>query len=182
MSLLRKNLIVLIGFMGAGKSTVALALANKLGFETIDTDEEIVKQQQMPISKIFEIHSEKQFRKYETELIHRLLEKTNTIVSTGGGLPCSSHNIELLKDRALLIYLKLDAKILSNRLWNGRRQRPLIAHYDDIHDLESYVEQLLKERSPYYEMADIIIDASGSVEDTVDQIIEQWHSYQENPQ
>ena len=93
----KKN-IFLIGFMGAGKSTIARAIKQKLGYPVVEMDERIVKEQGMPISKIFETYGELYFRELETKLIQSLNQQEPTIVSCGGGVAMRQENVDCMRD------------------------------------------------------------------------------------
>ena len=92
----KKN-IFLIGFMGAGKSTIARAIKQKLGYPVVEMDERIVKEQGMPISKIFETYGELYFRELETKLIQSLNQQEPTIVSCGGGVAMRQENVDCMR-------------------------------------------------------------------------------------
>ena len=99
----KKN-IFLIGFMGAGKSTIARAIKQKLGYPVVEMDERIVKEQGMPISKIFETYGELYFRELETKLIQSLNQQEPTIVSCGGGVAMRQENVDCMRDGGKALY------------------------------------------------------------------------------
>ena len=151
--------IVLIGFMGSGKSTVGKALAKKLSMDYIDTDEYIEKKAGMAISEIFENKGEQEFRRIETEVLVEFKDKlSNTVLSTGGGMPLRDENSVLLNDIGKVFYLRVAENVLYDRLKNDK-ERPLLQCEDPF----ERICILLKERSPLYEKAcDIVIDNSGN--------------------
>jgi len=110
-----KNCIVLIGMMKSGKSTIGKQLAEKLGFQHIDTDAEIEKTTQMSISEIFEKKGEKYFRDIESEILCKFIKISNIVISTGGGIICDQTNREKIKKSAYGIWLFAEAKELANR-------------------------------------------------------------------
>lgn len=148
--------IVLIGYMGCGKSTVGRKAAKALGYTLLDTDTLIEKEEGMSISRLFEEKGEGYFRQKETEMIKRLIdEKKGNIIATGGGLPMTEGNPELLKKLGTVIYLKAENETLVKRLSNDR-VRPLLRNVN----LKEKVETMLKIRGPVYEAcADVILQA-----------------------
>lgn len=118
--------IVLMGFMGAGKTTIGKALAEKLSWDFIDTDAEIEKEQGRKISEIFETEGEQAFRDMETQLLKKL-EKSEErfVLSIGGGMPVKEENRELLRQIGTVVYLKATKEELVRRL-SGDTSRPLL--------------------------------------------------------
>ena len=150
--------IVLIGFMGSGKTTVGNLLADALHMEFIDMDSYIEKQQKRSIKEIFADKGEAYFRKVESEALSKILSTSKKIVlSTGGGAPFYHNNMNLIKANALSIYLKVGSKRLVERLKNDT-QRPLILNKTDK-ELLTFVKTTLGEREKYYYQADIRIRA-----------------------
>ena len=152
--------IVLIGFMGVGKSTVGMQLAEILGMSYIDTDQMIEEMESKTISEIFSEEGESHFRYLESSLIKNS-NFQNSVISVGGGMPCFNDNLEGLKKIGTTIYLKISAKNLAERLWVGRKKRPLIKDVKSIDELEAYISSLLDEREKYYSLADILLDVNG---------------------
>lgn len=150
--------IVLIGYMGSGKSSVGHKAAKALGLEFLDTDELIEEEEQMTISKLFEEKGEAYFRQKETETIQRLQkERKGKIIATGGGLPMKEENRELLKQLGTVIYLKAETATLLKRL-SGDNKRPLLKEGD----LRNKIETMLEIRNPVYEaVADEIFRTDG---------------------
>jgi shikimate kinase len=149
-----KTNIILIGFMGSGKTSVGKYLAKKTGYDFKDTDEMIEEKQKCSVQSIFASNGEKYFRKLETETIENLNGKLNhTILSTGGGLPITEGNGALLRQLGQVIFLRAEKATIKNRL-AGDKSRPLLAGDDQ----EDKMEALLKFRTPIYEtVANIII-------------------------
>lgn len=161
--------IVLIGFMGSGKSSVGKALSEQLNYQFKDTDDLIEADQDTSISNIFSIHGEEYFRHLETKLllsIHDTLDKA--VLSTGGGMPIREENMKLLASMGQVVYLKASQATIIDRL-SGDTTRPLLKG----ETLKERVENLLLTRAPYYEKAaDIIINTDGkSVDDIVKEIL-----------
>lgn len=153
--------IILCGFMGSGKTTLAKALSEELNMPLIDTDEEIVKKQGMEISEIFSTKGETFFRGLETELIKELAEKEGLIISLGGGLAAEPRNHSYLKQAGTILLLDCDIEETLHRI-KGDTSRPLTAGG------EADIIARYNRRKPIYEaVADIVIDSSGSAERTL---------------
>ena len=137
----RGDNIVLIGYMGAGKTTVGKALAKKLGYEFIDTDLYIEAQEGMTIPDIFEKKGEAYFRTLETNVIKELREKTHCVIATGGGLPLRKENSDLLKEVGTVYYLMADADTTYARVKHCTN-RPLL----QCDDPYTKIQAMMKER------------------------------------
>ena len=164
----RQNMI-LIGFMGAGKTSVGEELAGRFGKTLIDTDRMIEERAGMSISDIFAVQGEETFRRLETEVLEQLIsEASGETISVGGGLPLREENRKLLKKLGTVIYLRVRPETVLARL-KGDTTRPLLQG-DDV---EEKVNSLLSKRGPIYEMAaDRIISVDGrSVEQIADAIM-----------
>lgn len=142
-------LIFLVGFMGSGKSTVGQKLARRLGHTFIDMDAKIEDEQGMSINEIFEKLGEKAFREMENELLSELTTLQDAVVSTGGGLPCTGDNMDLINRSGVSIYLRMEPDVLMNRLSRGTGRRPLIRHLSGP-ELETFIRTKLREREPFY--------------------------------
>ena len=153
-----KRNIVLIGFMGSGKTSIGMKLARALSYEFIDSDCQIEEEQQKTINDIFAEQGEEAFRRMETELLERLGEKKKRFVlGTGGGMPMREENAAILKQIGMVIFLKAGQEELINRLQNDTT-RPLLA----ASDIREKVETLYAKRLPVYEaVADYIMETDG---------------------
>lgn len=162
-----KSNIVLIGFMGVGKTPIGLKLAEKLKKEFIDTDKEIEASLGMKISEIFNVHGEKYFRLKESEIIARIAAYENHVISTGGGVVLNPKNIEMLRKRGFIVCLSASPEIIYDRVKDDN-QRPLLAG-EDVYEK---IKRILKEREEKYRCADYYIDTSViSIDEAVDDII-----------
>ncbi len=152
------NNIVLIGYMGAGKTAVGKCLAKEYGYDFVDTDSYIVEKEKMSINEIFEKKGEAYFRELETKVIIELKEKlTNTVFSTGGGMPIKEENQILLKEMGKVFYLKASPDTTYKRV-SGNSDRPLLAG-DNMYEK---ICSMLKERAPKYESAsDIVVNTDS---------------------
>lgn len=146
--------VVLIGYMGSGKSVVSKKLAQQIQFSVVELDEMIEEKCKMSIEALFSTKGELFFRKQEHQLFLELLsEEKNMVISTGGGTPCYFNNHELLNgDNVVSIYLKASIDTLYNRLLKGKQKRPLIANLDDS-EIKEFIAKHLFDRSFYYNQA-----------------------------
>jgi len=150
-----KTSLTLIGFMGAGKTTVGKALAEKTLMEFVDTDQLIEKESGKTISGIFSTTGESSFRHLEKTALHEALKQGKRIIACGGGIVLDKANIVLMKKHSIVIYLKCSANILKTRLSLNKNARPLLQG----EKWQETIDCLLKERTPLYEeAADITIN------------------------
>lgn len=146
MERLQKHNIILIGFMGSGKTSVGKLLAERMGYYFQDTDSLIEQQEKETIGHIFETKGEEYFRNLETSLLRQLQPVlAHTILSTGGGLILREQNQKLLRELGYVFYLKASDETTVDRL-KGDMTRPLLQG----EDLRAKVERLQKERMPIY--------------------------------
>lgn len=142
-----KENIILIGYMGSGKTTVGQALADKLSYQFLDTDAYIEEEQNMMISHIFEEYGEEYFRNIETRTIENMERNIkHNIISTGGGLPLRECNGAILKKMGFVVFLSVKKETVLERL-KGDTQRPLLQG----NDMEQKIEEMLNFRNPIYE-------------------------------
>jgi shikimate kinase len=154
----RRLHIVLIGFMGSGKSTIGLLLAKHLKMPFIDLDQIIEGQEKMKIFEIFAIKGEAYFRKIENELLKDLLNSDQPVViSTGGGAPCHLDGMESIQKDSISFYLKVGKKRLLTRIFNDST-RPLVATKTKSQLME-FIEVSLRERENIYKKANHILHA-----------------------
>lgn len=140
--------ILLIGFMGSGKSTVGRLLASHLGFRFVDTDTLIVEAAGMPISEIFATRGEAAFRDLETETLKSLGAREHLIIATGGGIVVREGNIPLLRQTGFVVELKADEETIFARV-SRNTQRPLL----QTENPRATIAKLVAERAPLYEAA-----------------------------
>ncbi len=155
--------IALVGMMGSGKTTIGKLLVEKLKcFSFVDTDELIIKSQNLQICDIFDKFGENYFRKKEEEVLFSILQSDNNIISTGGGIVLSKINLNLLKQKTLMIYLSADAHNLYLRVKNDN-SRPLL----QSGNAEEKISNLLMQRKPLYEQAHFTIDTTNKSTDII---------------
>lgn len=159
--------------MGVGKSTVGKKLASKLGYEFIDTDKEFERKYKLGISNFFTKYNEELFRKLEYEFLESTFEMENTIISTGGGLPCNKDAIQKINENGISIFLEMNENAIYSRLANSKQKRPLVLKLSD-EELMKFIVSKLKERIPFYEQAHITIPAI-SVE--IDEILDKLKAF-----
>jgi shikimate kinase len=154
--------IVLIGFMGAGKSSVGRLLARRLGRCFVETDDMIVASEGRPIPEIFRVSGEERFRQLESEAVEHLALKSGEVIATGGGLPCREGRMERLRALGTVIWLKGDLAVVLER---ARRSgaRPML----EGRSVED-IEVLYRQREPSYGQAHVTIDTTGL---GVDQVV-----------
>jgi len=156
--------IVLIGFMGCGKSLTSNKLAETLDRKVISTDKLVEQKEGQSIAEIFEISGEGYFRRVEKEIIKEISDQSGMIIDCGGGVVMDDENMANLKKNGHVIYLSASPESIYNNI-KHRSQRPLL----NVADPQLKITELLEERKPYYEKADVIINADHR---TINQIAE----------
>ncbi len=144
--------IFLIGYMGAGKTTLGRALAAGLGVEFIDLDCYIEERFRKTVSQIFAEKGEEEFRNIERRMLHEVGEFENVIVSTGGGTPCFFDNVEYMNAQGTTVFLDVPLERLFIRLSIARSKRPLIKDKND-EELRTFIGEQLQKRLPHYSKA-----------------------------
>ena len=167
---MKQNNIILVGMMGAGKTTIGKELLNVLkDYTLIDMDSEIENREQMKISEIFEKLGEKHFRELETNLLKELSKNQNQIISTGGGVFEKEENRNILKETGTVFYLKASAEKLFDRI-KSQTHRPLLQQGFGVEKVKS----ILDNREANYSKADIIIDTENKLpQNIVKRIVEE---------
>lgn len=166
--------IVLVGMMGAGKTTIGELLATKLNRELKDIDRVIEQEQKKSIIEIFTDDGEEAFRQLESETIEKFSNMSNLIISTGGGALEKANNLSNLQKNGIIIYLKADIEELFKRVKN-ETQRPLLKEQDPL----EVIKKLIKKRKKFYLMADItIITDNKSPEKITEEIIKAIKNYE----
>ena len=141
--------IFLIGFMGCGKTTWGRKLAAHLGYEFIDLDHVLQDKVGTTIAEYFAAHGEDAFRQLESSLLKETDYPENTIVSTGGGLPCFFDNLRWMNTNGKTLYIKLSPKTLAERLENSKTVRPVLQGKKGD-ELVAFIAEKLAEREGYY--------------------------------
>jgi shikimate kinase len=153
--------VILVGFMGAGKTVCGRLLARRLGRCFVETDDMIVAREGRPIPEIFEREGEERFRQLEAETLELLRLKSGDVIATGGGLPCRAGRMEVLRELGTVIWLRGDLRQFCERA-RGQGQRPVLAgrSFEDI-------EALYRQREPYYARAHLVVDTTDLGPDQV---------------
>jgi len=150
--------ILLIGFMGCGKTTVGKKLSQLLHCKFIDTDNCFEKQHQISVFDYISLYGEEKFRLLEQQVFTKIVsENSNAVISTGGGLPCYSNNMEVINQHGISVYIKMSVESLFKRLLYSLKKRPMIENFENETELEEYIANTLKEREHYYNKARHII-------------------------
>ncbi len=159
--------IILIGFMGTGKSTIGIKLAERLKMQFVDMDREIEKLTGMSIPMLFKKHGEIRFRSEEQLMSQKLGQRSNLVIATGGGVVLNSENVEALRNSGILICLDADPGVILARVNRKKGSRPLLKKNLGAED----IEKMLNDREDYYALADYRIDTSGKEMDKIVQEI-----------
>lgn len=162
--------IVLIGFMGTGKTTIGKALAQRLNRTFVDTDLCIEEKSKLNIAEIFALYGEKGFRQMEERIIIQVSKQQEAVISTGGGIVLNEDNISRLREKGKLYLLNGNIETIISNLKTSTSNRPLLNN----EDLTMKVEELLSfRRGLYHSSADIIVDINKkSITSIVDEILE----------
>ena len=159
--------LILIGYMGSGKSTLGRKLAKTLNYPFIDLDNYIEEKEELSILELFKTKGEIYFRKKEHEYLKDILEQQkDVVIALGGGTPCYANNMELIKEdlTATSIYFKAGIKELVGRLKHERAKRPLLDRFTTDDELAEFIGKHLFERAFYYNQADIVINVDKTTQ------------------
>ena len=168
----RRN-IVLVGFMGSGKTSVGRELAKRLGWSFVDTDELIERMAGKSVPAIFQEDGEPYFRDLESEAIRVAVGCPRAVLATGGGAVLRAENMALLKACGLVVLLDAEPEELYRRVVE-EGSRPLL----EVPDPLARIRELLEFRRPYYAQADLRVDTTGrTVDEVVEQILEAWERH-----
>lgn len=167
--------IILIGYMGAGKTTVGRQLAKRLGLMFYDLDWYITSRMRRTVKEIFDGGGEEAFRRIEHNMLHEVAEFEDVVISCGGGTPCFFDNMDYMNAQGETVYLKATPDVLYTHLKMGKSVRPLLLDKTP-EEVEAYVKEQLKEREPFYSKArhvlDVnVLDTSDKIRISVDKII-----------
>ena len=164
------NNLFLIGFMGAGKSSVSAGLGRMLGREVVEMDERIAAQEGMSIPELFAQKGEPYFRACETALIKSFAQGAPRIVSCGGGVPLREENVAAMRESGTVVLLTASPEVILERVKDSD-ERPLLQGHKDV----PYIAALMEQRRPRYEAAaDITVDTSRlNIEEVCRQVLRQ---------
>ncbi|MDR0412307.1 MAG: shikimate kinase [Dysgonamonadaceae bacterium] len=156
--------IFLIGYMGAGKTTIGKRLSQKLNLQFIDLDLFIESRYRKTINELFAEKGEEHFRDIERKALLEVSQFENVVISTGGGTPCFFDNASVMNGLGKTVYLKISPDELIRRLITGRRDRPLVKDKNK-EEMERFIIETLAEREPFYNQAAIVFDATHLTSD-----------------
>ena len=166
--------IFLIGFMAAGKSTIGRALADRLGFDLVDTDIVIEERMCKPLAEVVATRGEELFRSLESALLDEIIasdSSVNIVVACGGGMPCFGDNMAKMLTHGTVIYLQSSEEALFDRLLANKQHRFLICN-KNADELSEYIHTTLALRSRYYCKADLIVANNGTAADCLADIMQ----------
>ncbi len=162
--------IILIGYMGSGKSTLGKKVARKLNYAFLDTDSVIEEQAGMTIADIFHQFGEPHFRILEHDLLLSLKDRDKIVIATGGGMPCFNGNMELLNELGKTFYLNRSVNELAYRLSHAKKERPLIKGVSS-EELTSFIQTNLEDRNPFYEQAHYILQREQQTPEFIETVL-----------
>ena len=151
--------IILIGYMGAGKTTIGKALSKELGIIFYDLDWYIENRMRKTVAQIFAERGEEGFRKIEYNMLHEVAEFEDVIISCGGGTPCFFDNMDYLNRQGQVVYLKVEPEVLYKHLMMAKVERPLIKGKSQ-EELLAFIREQLDRREPFYSKARYTLDVS----------------------
>lgn len=151
--------IILIGYMGAGKTTIGKDLAKDLGLPFYDLDWYIETRMRKKVAQIFEERGEEGFRQIEYNMLHEVAEFEDVVISCGGGTPCFFDNMDYMNQQADVIYLKASPEVLYQHLKMGKSVRPLLLGKTE-EELLTFIREQLGKREPFYTKAKHTLDVS----------------------
>ena len=159
--------VFLIGYMGSGKSTVGKKLARSLGYDFIDTDTIISEMVGKEISRIFAEDGEDAFRQLEHSVLASFKDRIDTVIATGGGMPCFYDNMAIMKRTGITVYLQMQVESLIKRLNQAKIARPMLPNLP--HDqLKLYIQHHLSKRGSFYNDAHLTVKGESlDMEDLV---------------
>jgi shikimate kinase len=164
--------LALIGFMGAGKTSVGRLVAEQLHFEYLDTDELIVSRTGRSITEIFKTDGEPAFRALEQQVVNELTGRERTVICTGGGLPTNPQNLASLKTHALVVCLWASPEKIWERVKN-QTHRPLLHDPDP----QKKIRELLAARERFYKQADVLLNTDiRSAREVAQQVVHQFRA------
>ena len=150
------NRIYLVGYMGAGKTTAARRLAQRLGWDVADTDALFEEKYKISVCDFFNKYDEALYRKLEAEVLKATESLENTVISTGGGTACYFDNMDWMNQHGLTVFLRISPQAAVDRVLHSRHKRPLaIGKSED--ELTEFVSKHYTSRMPFYEKAQIMV-------------------------
>lgn len=171
------KIVLLVGLIGSGKTSVGKRLARKLGLPFIDGDQEIEKAAGLSVIDVFKCFGTDEYRAGEERIMKRLLSGEPCVLASGGGAFVAEQTRMLAKKNALTIWLKADIDVLYKRT-TGRKKRPFLQCSDDL--IKSKLQTYINEEYPYYKQADIMVETKDeAVENTVNRVLDAITQYEQ---
>ena len=172
------KIVLLVGLMGSGKTSVGKRLSQKLNLKFVDGDKEVEKAAGLPIVEIFKCFGEEEFRNGEKRVMKRLLSGNSCVLASGGGSFVPDEIRELAKENAITVWLKADIDVLHKRTL-GRSHRPLLKGGNT--EVREKLEKYINIEYPFYSDADIVVETHDEdVDNTVNRVYEAINQYLEN--
>lgn len=169
------KIILLVGLMGSGKTSVGKRLAKKLNLPFVDGDQEIEKAAGLSLVDVLKCFGEEEYRAGEKRVMKRLLQGSPCVLASGGGSFVAEQTRQLAKENAVTVWLRADIDVLYNRT-AGRKHRPFLKGSDD--ELKNKLEKYIHDEYPYYSEADIVVETKDEqVDFTVNRVIDAINSF-----
>lgn len=162
--------IFLLGFMGTGKTAWGSRWSQRFQMPFLDLDELIEQEAGKSVVDIFEKEGEDFFRIKEAELLRSKCDEAGHIIACGGGTPCFYENMQWMNEKGFTIYLSANAPFILNNVLAEKEKRPLVKNINEA-ELLFFIEQKMKERVSFYNMANLVLDAENLQEDCLDSIL-----------
>ena len=168
--------IFLIGYMGAGKTTLGKAFARAMGLTFVDLDWYIEERFHKTVGQIFAERGEEGFRELEKRMLHEAGDFEDVVISVGGGTPCFFDNIDYMNQAGETVFLDVDNKVLFRRLKVAKQQRPLLVNKTD-EELMEFIQEAIQKRLPYYTKAKHVfnggfLESRRQIQDSVERLKE----------
>lgn len=152
--------IYIVGYMGAGKTTAAKRLANRLGWEVVDTDALFEEKYRISVDDFFKKYDEPLYRKLESEILKSTEKMENTVISTGGGTACYYDNMDWMNLHGLTVFMRVSPAAAVDRVLHSHHKRPLVRGKSET-ELMEYVNWHYASRMPFYEQAKITVKSEN---------------------
>jgi shikimate kinase len=160
--------VILIGFMGTGKTAIGRIVARLLGYQFVDTDQMVEEATGMTINQIFRKHGEVRFRSEEALAVQRLKGSKKTVIATGGGIVLDPQNVGILKENGIFVLFTTQPEVILERV-SRRNTRPLLAKGKTLENINKLLND---RRDEYYSCADVVVDTSySSMEESAEKIV-----------
>lgn len=163
--------VFLVGYMGAGKTTLGRLAAQSLKAKFIDLDDLIEEKSGLAVPVIFELYGEEHFRQLENDALRSLKGKQDFVVATGGGCATHSDNMEWMNQHGTTIYLRSHPGKIFHRIAPEKQKRPLIAGMEDV-DIMEFILESIKKRLPYYTQSQITVNADNEKEQVLSELVQ----------